>query len=291
MLALSTEDSFFFDISTNTDPMVDFCVWVLESDGLKVAPFDQHPDGDGSLRAVGLTAHDWQSWLRRICLSTDRRLGWHTPDIQAEIEQQVARDEAAIAQVRPQILAVHPELDPASINLGRVAQKRTAFSEWRERQYTIAAALIPQLLGTSELPQPSFNPVDYWQGNPDVKARLEDLWADFRVRIFPRRKRVCDGDVRDLMREHGDALSAHLKARNRAWRPYLSDLPVVKFDIVNYPAPIEYVIPPITAILTDKIYCRRDDSSLQATVRLIERLIDAYSAIIHVNKHVGDGAS
>ena len=147
------------------------------------------------------------------------------------------------------------------------------------------------MLGTSELPQPSFNPVDYWQGNPDVKARLEDLWADFRVRIFPRRKRVCDGDVRDLMREHGDALSAHLKARNRAWRPYLSDLPVVKFDIVNYPAPIEYVIPPITAILTDKIYCRRDDSSLQATVRLIERLIDAYSAIIHVNKHVGDGAS
>lgn len=42
---------------------VDFCVWVLETDGLRVPPFDQHLDGNGTLRAVGLTAPDWWNWF------------------------------------------------------------------------------------------------------------------------------------------------------------------------------------------------------------------------------------
>jgi hypothetical protein len=46
--------------------MVDFCIWVLEVDGLHVPPFDQHPEGDGSLRAAGLDAEAWQSWLTRV---------------------------------------------------------------------------------------------------------------------------------------------------------------------------------------------------------------------------------
>lgn len=45
---------------------IDFCIWILEVDGLHVPPFDQHPDGDGSLRAVGLDGEGWQSWLVRV---------------------------------------------------------------------------------------------------------------------------------------------------------------------------------------------------------------------------------
>lgn len=45
---------------------VDFCIWVLEADGLRVPPFDSHADGDGSLRAAGLDAGGWQSWLIRV---------------------------------------------------------------------------------------------------------------------------------------------------------------------------------------------------------------------------------
>ncbi len=32
-----------------------FCVWALQVDGLQVAPFTHHPEGDGHLRALGLT--------------------------------------------------------------------------------------------------------------------------------------------------------------------------------------------------------------------------------------------
>jgi hypothetical protein len=31
---------------------VDFCIWVLESDGLRVLPFDQHPSGAGISRII-----------------------------------------------------------------------------------------------------------------------------------------------------------------------------------------------------------------------------------------------
>jgi hypothetical protein len=48
------------------EPSLDFCLWILQVDGLRVPPFDQHPDGDRSLRTLGLTAEDWQSWFRRV---------------------------------------------------------------------------------------------------------------------------------------------------------------------------------------------------------------------------------
>ena len=45
---------------------IDFCVWVLIADGLRVPPFDAHPPGSGELRAAGLTAPEWQAWFRRV---------------------------------------------------------------------------------------------------------------------------------------------------------------------------------------------------------------------------------
>ncbi|HEX5505774.1 MAG TPA: hypothetical protein VFW96_24365 [Thermomicrobiales bacterium] len=45
---------------------VNFCVWALRVDGLRVPPFDRHPDGDGALRALGLTPAGWRAWLDRV---------------------------------------------------------------------------------------------------------------------------------------------------------------------------------------------------------------------------------
>lgn len=55
-----------------SDPTVNFCLWVLQVDGLYVPPFDEHPDGDGSLRALGLTTDDWQTWFLRVLDPTQR---------------------------------------------------------------------------------------------------------------------------------------------------------------------------------------------------------------------------
>ncbi|MGI8913165.1 MAG: hypothetical protein ACR2JY_05130 [Chloroflexota bacterium] len=52
--------------STDVEPGVNFCVWALQADGLRVPPFDQHPEGDGSLRVVGLTPLTWRAWLAEV---------------------------------------------------------------------------------------------------------------------------------------------------------------------------------------------------------------------------------
>jgi hypothetical protein len=44
---------------------LEFCLWVLEVDGLTVGPFDQHSDGNGELRALGMTPDLWRNWLER----------------------------------------------------------------------------------------------------------------------------------------------------------------------------------------------------------------------------------
>jgi len=52
--------------SSYVERPVDFCVHALQRDGLRVRPFDQHPDGDRSLRDAGLDAWIWQTWLTTV---------------------------------------------------------------------------------------------------------------------------------------------------------------------------------------------------------------------------------
>lgn len=52
--------------SEDAFPPVAFCVHALLHDGLKVSPLDQHPDGDGSLRELGLDALTWRQWLASV---------------------------------------------------------------------------------------------------------------------------------------------------------------------------------------------------------------------------------
>ncbi len=64
MLRVGMENSWSYGCETSME--IDFCLWVLEMDGLRVAPFDQHPDGDAVLRHAGLTAQAWQAWFNAV---------------------------------------------------------------------------------------------------------------------------------------------------------------------------------------------------------------------------------
>jgi hypothetical protein len=63
----------------------DFCFWVLERDGLRVPPFDRHPDGDGTLRAAGLDVASWRAWLERNIAASDEQY----EIVKAGLKQQV----------------------------------------------------------------------------------------------------------------------------------------------------------------------------------------------------------
>jgi hypothetical protein len=52
--------------SSDVNPEVSFCVWVLITDGLFVAPFKSHPDRAGRLQALGFNQDNWLAWLRSV---------------------------------------------------------------------------------------------------------------------------------------------------------------------------------------------------------------------------------
>src|SRR5947209_2077699 len=52
--------------SVASDRWIDFCIWVLEVDGLQVPPFDRHGAGGGSLRALGLDGAGGGAWLQTV---------------------------------------------------------------------------------------------------------------------------------------------------------------------------------------------------------------------------------
>jgi len=43
-----------------------FPVWCLMADGLRVSPFEQHAEGHGRLRELGLDANSWRHWMVTI---------------------------------------------------------------------------------------------------------------------------------------------------------------------------------------------------------------------------------
>jgi hypothetical protein len=58
---------------------IDFLIWLLEVDGLKVSPFDQHSEGNFCLRDQGMTEEMWLSWFTTTVLLSDSRLHWKSP--------------------------------------------------------------------------------------------------------------------------------------------------------------------------------------------------------------------
>ena len=47
-------------------PPIDFAVQALIRDGMPFPPFDQHADGDGTLRAGGLSTEMWSEWVSAL---------------------------------------------------------------------------------------------------------------------------------------------------------------------------------------------------------------------------------
>lgn len=70
MFRSDSTDRWFWSEDVNV--AVDFCVRALRRDGLRIPPFDRHPDGDGTLRALGLRPASWRAWLRAILARLER---------------------------------------------------------------------------------------------------------------------------------------------------------------------------------------------------------------------------
>ncbi|MDQ6659616.1 MAG: hypothetical protein M3Z24_01470, partial [Chloroflexota bacterium] len=64
MHRVNTKDPWCYRIDLNDG--VNFCIWILMIDGLRVPPFDHHPEGRGFLQEIGLISKNWQEWFNTV---------------------------------------------------------------------------------------------------------------------------------------------------------------------------------------------------------------------------------
>ena len=99
------------------DPTINFCFWVLQVDGLRVPPFDQHQGGDGALRDLGLTEASWRAWFygslipnkgNKMKSSSSNKVSQHISRFQESLTWNTSVDDIKQSSSRfPTILPCH----------------------------------------------------------------------------------------------------------------------------------------------------------------------------------------
>ena len=210
MHLLHSRNSWYY--SQSSDPAVDFSLWVLQIDGLHVPPFDRHPDGDGSLRALGLTADDWQTWFLRTLDPVESK-----------------RDREQLQQLfLAEYLKISGEPD-----LEHLKRRRQA-----ESLHISTAPPLP--------PPPEFYHYQAtWHGSIAIKNRLIDLEKQYR-----QVEKEQDRWVRELeMALHREERKAATRLYDEL-KPYHNRIPPLNICLVAYEHPLDYLVAPATLLLT-----------------------------------------
>lgn len=224
--------------------MLDFCVWVLKSDGLHVPPFDRHPEGNGTLRAKGLDAEVWRSWLAKVAATQDSRLGgsMDSQEQQKLIERNLSTLESLAVQ------------NNKKIDLSAVRSSLAKSIAWQAQQSQQAAEQLGQISREA-------TPPEVWAGEPRVGELLKELWPCYLAMLEERdikRWRQAEQENRmtklwrGTIKSYSTIFNKHI-GKNQLWpklQPYHSRLATLQVYQVDYPEPVEYLIPPVSVILS-----------------------------------------
>lgn len=221
MFLLGTENPWF--CSSSTDREADFCIWVLEIDGLRVPPFEHHSDGDGSLRAAGLDEGSWHAWVREMLRRRDQH-AYTSQKFSIQATNNAYRDLLAQgglpndpqSEAARQYLQTHQQEFMQLIMQARQARPDLLFPE----------RIIPPEL---------------WSGNPEIGKRLNELWEQYEGTSAKQRFAW----ERDFHRNH--------RGSTNLWHdlaPYHTRLDSLLIHFVEYSQEVLYPVPPRSVIMT-----------------------------------------
>lgn len=236
MINLGTETP--WSLSYSFDTMVDFCIWVLEVDGLHVPPFNRHPDGNGILRAKGMEPESWRAWMTKIVLLLDQRLNWLVEEPEAKVADTLdsfARMTSISSVERPT-----SDFSNSEPTLRASIDQQMA---WQNRYYWDAVRAVQQFCGEFVPLQVSQSePADLWDGEPAVKELLKELWQRYTF--------VSQEHDSECRRREAERVEISTQQLWDDLQPYHSRLADLSLYQVVYPEPVEYLVPPVSAILS-----------------------------------------
>jgi len=166
MFVRGTTPSWF--LSQDTSDVLNFCLHVLQQDGLHSPPFDGHPDGDGSLRAVGMTAETWQTWFTdviKIQRDYERTIHQWAQEQHADMGQSMPPFDKRIGQ-------------PALAWSGNSAVRKPLQELWEQHQQRITAnrGLDKKILTTQIMQRETARrPINLWQELRPYHQRIPPL--------------------------------------------------------------------------------------------------------------------
>lgn len=252
MFRLGEENPWFFH--TETDRNVDFCIWVLEVDGLRVPPFEYHAEGNGSLRAAGLDEESWQEWVTELIRRNDQS-SYTAQKQSVQTTNEVFRTLLAKAGL--------PN-DPHS----EIVQD---YLQTHPQEFT-------QLLIQAQQAQPgrffphSTTPLEAWSGSPEIGERLRELWV--RYEAIAKQRFTWEKDFQADQRTNRKGT----KSLWQALSPYHTRLDSLMIHFVGYSQESVYLVPPRSIIMT-VVHGHLDDEDFRTrTLRAAETLTSDLSS-------------
>lgn len=212
-----------FALAKGFNRKLNFCVWVLRKDGLQVAPFDAHPDGDHRLQALGLDAEQWLRWVSRVAATQDRRLFPLPPIADPHHTEELVARELADLEVAIQQAAEHgfacTERDREILRRNRIE-----LVNYRVNGHLQALQHLPQ--GVSR----SMTPIELWDGSVELKERLQELWDEYQQDDLEFNGHGFSPS-NAVMSDDESLLQQSLKAEDM-----MQKLPALDLCLVSYPA-------------------------------------------------------
>lgn len=209
--------------STETDRDVDFCIWVLEKDGLHVPPFEHHSKGDGTLHSAGLDAKSWRSWIEEMIRLKDQ----HQYDSQK-------RSVHTVNNVCRELLAKGGLPNDPQAEASR--QYLQAHQQEFVQLVMQARQVQPDLFCPKRLVPP-----EAWSGLSEVGKRLSELWKQYEM--VSKKRFAWEKDFQTDNRSDTTNLWQELE-------PYHTRLDSLIIHCVAYSQERDYPVPPRSIIMT-----------------------------------------
>jgi hypothetical protein len=248
MFRLGEENPWF--CLSETDRDADFCIWVLEVDGLHVPPFEHHTGGDGSLRAAGLDEESWHSWVKELLRQKDQH---HYTSQKQSV--QAANEAFRVLQAK----AGSPN-DPQS-------QILRDYMQAHPHELTQLLMQARQAQPNLFFPKRSI-PSDVWSGSPEIGKRLHELWEHY-------------GPIGEKRFAWEKDFQTNNHSTTNLWQtlePYHTRLDSLMIHFVEYSQETVYLAPPRSIIMT-VVNGRLDDEDFATrTLQAAEALATSLSS-------------
>lgn len=236
--------------------MVDFCVWVLEIDGLQVPPFSRHSDGNGMLRARGMDSESWRAWIEKTVLLLDQRLNWRVEEPQAKMAETLASFERMTSISSTDNPTPGFSSSSSEPVLHASIEQQMA---WQDQQYWDAVSAVQQAYGEFvPLTVRDGEPADMWEGEPAVRECLKELWQRYTA--------AQQGHDSKWHRREAERIAVPIDELWDSLHPYRSRLAALHLYQVAYPEPVAYLVPPVSAILSVSAGASDNDSVFRQQV-------------------------